>query len=87
MICVIFQAVLNGVEFRTRHTDYSLKRPAKDTSDYAAVDYIDFPEVIDYYLEVCYYDQISGYGGAKKKNAHQISPNFTKFHLISKRGS
>ena len=40
-----FVAVLNGVEFRTRHNDYRLKQPVKDDLTYHATEDIEFPEV------------------------------------------
>ncbi|XP_069120384.1 uncharacterized protein [Argopecten irradians] len=38
-------AVMNGVEFRTRHNDYKLKMPSKTSTDYHAIQDIPFPEV------------------------------------------
>eukprot|EP00056_Hartaetosiga_gracilis_P010237 m.150073 g.150073 ORF g.150073 m.150073 type:complete len:1083 (+) comp13278_c0_seq1:52-3300(+) len=38
-------AVLNGVEFWTRHNDYSLQQPSATSKDYHATDYIPFPDV------------------------------------------
>ena len=40
-----FIAVLNGVEFRTRHNDYALIMPNKTSKDYHATEPIPFPEV------------------------------------------
>ncbi|XP_045189241.2 uncharacterized protein LOC123546768 [Mercenaria mercenaria] len=40
-----FIAVLNGVEFRTRHNDYKLKMPSKTSKKYHAVENIPFPEI------------------------------------------
>lgn len=40
-----FVAVLNGVEFRTRHNDYGLYMPSTKTTDYNAVDEIELPDV------------------------------------------
>ena len=40
-----FIAVLNGVEFRTRHNDYALYQPSRSSRAYNAVDKIEFPEV------------------------------------------
>ena len=40
-----FIAVLNGVEFRTRHNDYSLKKPHSTSKQYHAVEEIEFPPV------------------------------------------
>lgn len=40
-----FIAVLNGVEFRTRHNDYKLVRPSTQNSNYHAVEPIPFPDV------------------------------------------
>ncbi|KAK3749076.1 hypothetical protein RRG08_034050 [Elysia crispata] len=37
--------VLNGVEFRTRHNDYHLRRPSPTDTSYNAVDSVQFPEV------------------------------------------
>ena len=37
--------VLNGVEFRTRHNDYKLKKPSTKSHDYHATEDITFPEV------------------------------------------
>lgn len=38
-------AVLNGVEFRTRHNDYKLVKPSTTTGNYHATEDIPFPEV------------------------------------------
>ncbi|KAK3766328.1 hypothetical protein RRG08_044518 [Elysia crispata] len=41
--------VLNGVEFRTRHNDYSLMKPSSSSSDYHAserIDYMDVPPAV-----------------------------------------
>ena len=38
-------AVLNGVEFRTRHNDYGLNRPSTKNNDYHVVEKIDLPDV------------------------------------------
>ena len=38
-----FVAVLNGVEFRTRHNDYRLVMPSKTSSDYHKVEDVPFP--------------------------------------------
>lgn len=40
-----FIAVLNGVEFRTRHNDYSLSMPSRTSTKYNAVEDIPFPPV------------------------------------------
>lgn len=40
-----FTAVLNGVEFRTRHNDYMLRMPHATSADYHAVQDIPFPPV------------------------------------------
>ncbi|KAL4220653.1 hypothetical protein ACF0H5_021049 [Mactra antiquata] len=40
-----FIGVLNGVEFRTRHNDYKLKRPSTTSSDYHKTEDIPFPDV------------------------------------------
>ena len=40
-----FVAVLNGVEFRTRHNDYSLSMPHKTRSDYHLMQDIPLPDV------------------------------------------
>ena len=40
-----FIGVLNGVEFRTRHNDYSLVMPSTTSKDLHAVDNVPFPEV------------------------------------------
>ena len=39
------EAVLNGVQFRTRHNDYQLKRPATRSQGYQAMEDIPFPRV------------------------------------------
>ena len=39
------QAVLNGVEFRTRHNDYNLNMPSTTSSDYGATEAIQTPDV------------------------------------------
>lgn len=38
-------AVLNGVEFRTRHNDYSLEMPSRQNRHYHATDKIPYPQV------------------------------------------
>ena len=38
-------AVLNGVEFRTRHNDYGLRMPVNGSSTYHQVEDIPFPDV------------------------------------------
>ena len=38
-------AVLNGVEFRTRHNDYKLRMPSTTSSDYGATEEIPYPDV------------------------------------------
>ncbi|XP_013383323.1 uncharacterized protein LOC106153767 [Lingula anatina] len=40
-----FIAVLNGVEFRTRHNDYGLRMPHRTSTAYHAVEDVPFPEV------------------------------------------
>ena len=40
-----FVAVLNGVEFRTRHNDYRLNMPHRTSNEYGAIEPIPFPEV------------------------------------------
>lgn len=40
-----FIAVLNGVEFRTRHNDYRLYMPSRSSKDYHATEPIPFPDV------------------------------------------
>ena len=45
-------AVLNGVEFRTRHNDYKLNKPSTSTKTYGATDEISFPDVPP---EVCWF--------------------------------
>ena len=40
-----FTAVMNGVEFRTRHNDYRLVMPHRTSTDYHAVEDIPFPEI------------------------------------------
>ena len=40
-----FIAVLNGVEFRTRHNDYRLKMPSTTSHAYHETEDIPFPEV------------------------------------------
>ena len=40
-----FIAVLNGVEFRTRHNDYSLVMPHRESGEYHATEEIPFPDV------------------------------------------
>ena len=39
------QAVLNGIEFRTRHNDYELMQPHESDSSYGNVSLINFPQV------------------------------------------
>lgn len=38
-------AVLNGVDFRTRHNDYTLVMPSTTSGDYHSVEDIPYPEV------------------------------------------
>lgn len=38
-------AVLNGVEFRTRHNDYKLRMASTSTMDYGVTEDIPFPDV------------------------------------------
>ena len=38
-------AVLNGVEFRTRHNDYKLRMPSTTSSEYGATEEIPYPQV------------------------------------------
>ena len=40
-----FIAVLNGVEFRTRHNDYAMYMPSRNSSTYHEVEKIGFPDV------------------------------------------
>ena len=40
-----FVAVLNGVEFRTRHNDYRLNMPHRTSKEYGAIEPIPFPAV------------------------------------------
>ena len=40
-----FVAVLNGVEFRTRHNDYRLYMPSKNSTEYHKTEDIPFPQV------------------------------------------
>ena len=37
--------VMNGVNFRTRHNDYRLNMASRTSTEYAAYDPIDFPDV------------------------------------------
>jgi len=39
------QAVLNGVEFRTRHNDYNLNMPSRTSKEYHAQEAVPFPDV------------------------------------------
>ena len=39
------QAVLNGVEFRTRHNDYNLNMPSTTSDEYGATEPIQYPDV------------------------------------------
>ena len=39
------EAVLNGVEFRTKHNDYKLVRPSTSNKEYGVTEPIEFPEV------------------------------------------
>jgi len=39
--------VLNGVEFRTRHNDYSLVMPSRTSTEFHSVEDIEFPDVPD----------------------------------------
>ncbi|KAF6017626.1 hypothetical protein EB796_024052 [Bugula neritina] len=38
-------AVLNGVEFRTRHNDYKMRMPSRTSKQYGATEDIPYPEV------------------------------------------
>ena len=40
-----FSAVINGVEFRTRHNDYQLVMPSTTSREYHATEPLPFPEV------------------------------------------
>ena len=40
-----FIAVMNGVEFRTRHNDYHMFKPSTENNTYHEVEEIEFPEV------------------------------------------
>ncbi|CAH1794029.1 unnamed protein product, partial [Owenia fusiformis] len=40
-----FSAVLNGVEFRTRHNDYRLYMPSKSSKEFHEVENVPFPDV------------------------------------------
>ena len=40
-----FVAVLNGVEFRTRHNDYRLFMPSTTSNSYHAKENVPFPQV------------------------------------------
>ena len=40
-----FIGVLNGIEFRTRHNDYALRKPVTNDKTLNKVEAIDFPEV------------------------------------------
>lgn len=40
-----FTAVLNGIEFKTRHNDYSLKMPHRTDKTYGATEEVPFPDV------------------------------------------
>lgn len=40
-----FIGVLNGIEFRTRHNDYSLRKPATNDKTFNKVEDIEFPDV------------------------------------------
>ena len=44
-------AVLNGVEFRTRHNDYQLAMPSRFSTDYQTIEDVPFPEVPPQVLE------------------------------------
>eukprot|EP00484_Ammonia_sp_Unknown_P014928 CAMPEP_0197079140 /NCGR_PEP_ID=MMETSP1384-20130603/213471_1 /TAXON_ID=29189 /ORGANISM="Ammonia sp." /LENGTH=985 /DNA_ID=CAMNT_0042518013 /DNA_START=29 /DNA_END=2986 /DNA_ORIENTATION=+ len=39
------QAVLNGVEFQTRHNDYNLQMPSTSSSKYGETEQVEYPEV------------------------------------------
>jgi len=38
-------AVLNGVEFRTRHNDYKMRMPSRTSKKYGATENIPYPAV------------------------------------------
>ncbi|XP_069131371.1 uncharacterized protein [Argopecten irradians] len=40
-----FNAVMNGVEFRTRHNDYKLRMPSENSTDFNRLQDVPFPEV------------------------------------------
>jgi len=40
-----FIGVLNGVEFRTRHNDFTLRSASRDSDRYEATQYLEFPDV------------------------------------------
>ena len=52
-----FVAVLNGIEFRTRHNDYGLRMPSTTLSKYNKVENIPFPEVPPTVLEQATVDE------------------------------
>ena len=44
-------AVMNGVEFRTRHNDYKLVMPSTTSKEYHATEKIPFPKIPDEVLQ------------------------------------
>ena len=42
-----FQAVMNGVEFTTRHNDYNLVKPSLVSDEYGMTEEIEYPDVPD----------------------------------------
>ena len=49
-------AVLNGVEFRTRHNDYKMRMPSRNSTVYGATEDVPYPDVppqVDYITSLC----------------------------------
>ena len=40
-----FQAVMNGVEFTTRHNDYNLVQPSLESDEYGMTEEIEYPAI------------------------------------------
>ena len=48
------EVILNGVQFRTRHNDYSLKQKSSTSPNYNAVEEIEFPDIPKAVSKLCY---------------------------------
>ena len=69
-----FTAVLNGVNFRTRHNDYVLVQASSDNSTYGKVEEIPFPDVPPAVLnQVITFQVRSGMGAYAGAARHRVN--------------